>query len=77
MLLSEAEGNKANDANASYLLTSRGRRPYACINVFHTEPGRSYLVSVSTADRLRKVISHELNMYANRKSDKGIVLKKP
>ena len=35
------------------------------------------MLSDSTTDRLRKVINRNLNTYGSRKSDKGIVSKKP
>lgn len=41
MLLSEAETNNGPVIMARCVHTSRGRRPGACGEVRHTEPGRS------------------------------------
>jgi hypothetical protein len=44
MLLSEAETNNTDAAMVKYQYTFRGRRPYACRDVHHTEPGRSQVI---------------------------------
>jgi hypothetical protein len=55
------------------LVVPRGRRPYACIDISYTETGVSYRCLLGATDRLRKEIICNLNMYADRKSDKDIV----
>jgi len=44
MLLSEAETNNDDTVLVKYRHTFRGRRPYACGDVHHTEPGRSQMI---------------------------------
>jgi hypothetical protein len=41
MLLSEAEANNDYGAMVNHSHALRGRRPYACEDIHHTEPGRS------------------------------------
>ena len=79
-LLGEGEGHAAGCAKKALALPPilRSLRPDACADVFCAELGRSCLRSgqVQPWSGLRKLLRSS-NVYASRKSDQAVVVKKP
>lgn len=75
-MLSEVE------SNITYSVMQAVCKPPVVVDLMHASKSLvrnlrdPVSVCVLYADRLMKVISRNINMHANRKSDKGIVLKK-